>query len=397
MALLLDLLLAVLRLPGALLDALLGVRRKRYETAIFIRAPQGIVWDVVSARKIKFAGPVPVEIDVDPRPGDERILEGVVRIGTRELPLTYREISEKPGEAALIEILKDGTHHKMLPGDDYYVGFALSPAPGGTQALLHHEVTHRGFLSRLSVPIGARQSARRIQTHCEALAGRPRDTLAAGVWSAFTTGAITYASFAYLFGWLSAAVLLVLILIHEMGHVVAMRWVGLPVKGIYFVPFMGGVAVAGAAHKTEGERGFVALMGPGLSLITTAIFVIAWLQTNDPLMAELALLSAILNGINLVPVLPLDGGHVLDSILSSAHRDVAALTNLVALLAGLVGSVYMQWHVLTVLLLLTAPSILFGGHVRRPAAPVSRAELGWLAIGYLATIAFYAAVVAGML
>ncbi len=92
--------------------------------------------------------------------------------------------------------------------------------------------------------------------------------------------ALTYASFLYLFGWQSAAILLVLIFIHEAGHALAMRMVGQPVQGIYFIPFFGGVAIAGAPHASQAERGFVALMGPGFSLITTAAFYLLWLRAT---------------------------------------------------------------------------------------------------------------------
>ena len=130
-----------------------------------------------------------------------------------------------------------------------------------------HELTHDGFLGRVAIPLGARHNARRLRDHCEAQAGT-----AAGrtnrIGAAAVTAALTYASFAYLFDWHFAAILLVLLFIHEAGHALAMHWVGLPVQGIYFIPFFGGVAVSSAPHRSEAERGFVALMGPGVSLLT---------------------------------------------------------------------------------------------------------------------------------
>ncbi len=162
-----------------------------------------------------------------------------------------------------------------------------------------------------------------------------------------------------------------LIFIHEAGHALAMRMVGQPVQGIYFIPFFGGVAVAGAPHASPAERGFVALMGPGFSLITTAAFYLLWLQSGgDPSWAELALASAIVNGLNLAPVLPLDGGQIVDAILSRADPEVTAFLTFGALVAGVGASIYFEWHILTALLLLQA---VFA--VRKPLAAAGEADL----------------------
>ncbi len=99
-------------------------------------------------------------------------------------------------------------------------------------------------------------------------------------------------------------------------------------------------------HASEAERGFVALMGPGLSLLTTGAFVLLWQGTGTPLFAELALVSAVLNGINLAPVLPLDGGQIVDAILSRADPEIVAIVNFVCLLAGVGAALYLEWSCL---------------------------------------------------
>jgi Zn-dependent protease len=261
---------------------------------------------------------------------------------------------------------------------------------------MSHELTHSTFLGRLLVPIGARQNARRLRDHCEAAAGTAVPATAGSrIGAALMTGALTYASFIYLFDWQFAAVLLAALVVHECGHALAMRWVGLPVKGIYFIPFFGGVAVSAAPHRSEAERGFVALMGPGVSLVPTGLCVLAASATGEALFMQLALVSALLNGINLAPVLPLDGGHVMHAALSAADPDMVAIVNMLALIAGVGATVYLGWYVLTGLLLLTGPAMLRApGPAVRRAEPISPAGRNWLVAGYLATLAFYVAVAA---
>ncbi len=178
-----------------------------------------------------------------------------------------------------------------------------------------------------------------------------------------------------------------------------MRMVGQPVQGIYFIPFFGGVAVAGAPHASQAERGFVALMGPGFSLITTAAFYLLWLESGgDPLWAELALASAILNGLNLAPVLPLDGGQIVDAILSRADPEVTAFLNFRRPARGRWGvSIYFEWHILTALLLLQAAFTVMGSRSQRPANRISAIGQAWLTAAYLATAAFYVTIAAKFL
>ena len=135
-------------------------------------------------------------------------------------------------------------------------------------------------------------------------------------------------------------------------------------------------------------------MGPGLSLISTGRFLLVAYATGEQLFLHLAFASAVLNGLNLAPVLPLDGGHVLDSALSASDPEFVAIINMLALMVGLGASVYLGWYVLTAILLLTAPVLVRSGKTPRRAEPITPAGRNWLVAGYLATVAFYIAVIA---
>jgi Zn-dependent protease/uncharacterized protein YndB with AHSA1/START domain len=392
MTLLADLVLGLYWLAIAVVDAALGRRRKRYETAIDIKAPVDVVWDAVSAHNIVFEGPPRIEIMTALRPGTADVYEGIVRVGEHEIPMAYREVDVRPRQGIVVEIMEEGSAPNVALGRDYYVVCALEETATGTRLRMSHELTHKGFLGRILVPLGARQNGRRLRDYAEATAGTAEPAARSSIGAALMTGALTYASFIYLFDWQFAAVLLLLLVLHEAGHALAMRWVGLPVKGIFFIPFFGGVAVSAAPHRSEAERGFVALMGPGMSLLSTGLFVVAASATGDPLFEQLALVSAILNGLNLAPVLPLDGGQVMDAALSSSDPGFVSIINMLALIAGVGVSVHLEWYVLTALLLLTAPAILRSKGRTSRVEPISLASRNWLIAGYLATVAFYLAV-----
>jgi Zn-dependent protease len=138
----------------------------------------------------------------------------------------------------------------------------------------------------------------------------------------------------------------------------------------------------------------VALMGPGFSVVTTVAFVAGAIATEDPTFELLALASAILNGINLAPVLPLDGGQIVDAALSRSDPEVASVINMLTLIVGAGVSVYLEWYVLTAILALTAPMVFRPAAVRRRAEAITEASRNWLVAGYLATVAFYVTVAA---
>jgi Zn-dependent protease len=393
MTLIADVLHSLYFLFSAALDTLMRRRRKRYVTEVEIKAPIETVWKAASAHAIVFEGPPRIEITTSLRAGTNDIYEGNVTFGDRSVPMAYREVELRPREALLIEVLKEGSAPGVAPGDDYFVACKFDEQTDGTRMTTVHELTHDNFIGRLTIPLGARLNARRLRDYCETEAGSVGQRATSKLGASVLTGVLTYASFIYLFDWQFAALLLVLLFIHEAGHAIAMRWVGLPVQGIYFIPFFGGVAVSAAPHRTEAERGFVALMGPGFSLVTTGLFLIGAYATDEPLFGHLAFLSAILNGFNLAPVLPLDGGHVVDAALSSSDPEFTSIINMVALIVGAGVSVYFEWYMLTGLLVLTAPLLLRSAKKPRRTEPISDASRNWLVAGYIATIAFYVAVV----
>ena len=392
MSFLSDLFLSLYFLLRGLLDVVLRRRRKRYASATHIRAPRDVVWNAVMASSIKFDGLVPIEITTGLKDGSPDIYHGTVRIGDADIPMAYREIERRPPEGLVIEMLKEGSDPSVVPGSDYFFACTLKEKDGGTELTSVHEITHETFMGRVFVPLGARQNGRRLRTYCEAEVGAPPRSTNKYL-AAVVTGALTYASFSYLFDGVFAAYLLLVLLIHEAGHAMAMRWVGLPVQGIYFVPFMGGVAVAAAPHANESERGFVALTGPGLSLIPTALFLLAGALTGEHTFNQLAFVSAILNGLNLAPVLPLDGGHVMESALSGSDPEFVAIINVLALIVGLSVALYFQLYGLMALLLLVSPLMIKAGREGRGMEPITPAGRNWLVAGYLATVAFYVAVV----
>lgn len=101
-----------------------------------------------------------------------------------------------------------------------------------------------------------------------------------------------------------------------------MRIKGIPTKGWYAIPFLGGAAIAEEAYKTYADNAFVALAGPIGGLLLAIATYVGYLATGLPLLAAAACWMAFLNLFNLAPISMLDGGQVVRSIAISIHENV---------------------------------------------------------------------------
>jgi Zn-dependent protease len=104
--------------------------------------------------------------------------------------------------------------------------------------------------------------------------------------------------------------LVVLIFIHEMGHVLEAKRQGLPVTAPLFIPFMGAFIQMKRLPQDAYHEALNGIAGPLLgSAGAAAVWAIGAAYDSRPLIA-LAYIGFFLNLFNLVPFLPLDGGRV---------------------------------------------------------------------------------------
>lgn len=122
---------------------------------------------------------------------------------------------------------------------------------------------------------------------------------------------ISIAAYALAFGWPFAVGFVLLIFIHEMGHVIQLRREGVEASAPIFIPFLGAVIAAKSLGEDAAAEARVGLAGPILGTAGTLIPVAVWLATGSDLWRALAYVGFFINLINLLPVLPLDGGRAM--------------------------------------------------------------------------------------
>jgi Zn-dependent protease len=117
-------------------------------------------------------------------------------------------------------------------------------------------------------------------------------------------------AYAIFFGWQFAVGFVVLIFIHESGHLVAARRMGLNVGAPVFIPFMGAFIALRDAPRNAWIESVVGIGGPVAGAWASAVCHWIFLKYDLPLFGALAYTGYFLNLFNLVPIGQMDGGHV---------------------------------------------------------------------------------------
>ncbi|MBI5489829.1 MAG: hypothetical protein HY905_21015 [Deltaproteobacteria bacterium] len=175
-----------------------------------------------------------------------------------------------------------------------------------------------------------------------ALAAKLGSTFAKGIplaLKAFKPGLVlaSAALTAVLFTWQFAVGITVSIVVHELGHVLAMRHAGLRIRGVYFIPMIGAATVPEDLWRTRREQAVIALAGPLTGLAFTALVAVLDAATGYayPLLGVLVSWGALLNLLNLLPINPLDGGRVLSAIGYSLSTGFGVAVSIVVVVVAL--------------------------------------------------------------
>lgn len=136
-------------------------------------------------------------------------------------------------------------------------------------------------------------------------------------WPIFKMGGFMLISlffYAKAFGWPFAAGFILLLFVHESGHLIAARMVGLKVSLPIFIPFMGALIALREAPRNAWIEAIVGIGGPILGSLGAAAVAACYFLTGNQIFLVLAYTGFFLNLFNLIPVVPLDGGRIVSAI-----------------------------------------------------------------------------------
>jgi Zn-dependent protease len=166
----------------------------------------------------------------------------------------------------------------------------------------------------------------------------------------------------WLLGLITALAFFGCILLHEMGHALVARALGIPIRGITLF-LLGGVAEMRSEPQSPRAEFWMAIAGPVVSLFLSALFWLlasvgaaVWPPAVLVILGYLAFINLTVLVFNMIPAFPLDGGRVLRSALWAIFRNVRRATFWASLLGQGFG-----WLLIGVAIAIALSGNLIGG------------------------------------
>jgi Zn-dependent protease len=142
----------------------------------------------------------------------------------------------------------------------------------------------------------------------------------AGGFAKFSAFFVSFAVYSLWFrSWEFGLGFVLLILVHELGHVVEARRQGVPVTLPTFIPFFGAFVTVRQGGIAPWRSALISLAGPFVGGLGAAAVWAAGSARDTTWLIVLANIGFLLNAFNLLPIGFLDGGTVFRSISISRH------------------------------------------------------------------------------
>ena len=120
--------------------------------------------------------------------------------------------------------------------------------------------------------------------------------------------------YAMRWGWRFAVGFVVLMFVHECGHLMVAKRLGLKVGAPMFIPFVGALIALKEMPRNAWMEAQVGIGGPLLGTVGAAVCYVIYAATGEPLFGGLAYTGFFLNLFNLVPIGFLDGGRIVTAL-----------------------------------------------------------------------------------
>jgi Zn-dependent protease len=184
--------------------------------------------------------------------------------------------------------------------------------------------------------------------------------------------------YALFWGWRFAFVFMLLILVHELGHALFMRAVGVPASMPYFIPGFGALITMKGRPASVLQEAYIAYAGPLIGSLAAFACFLYGEATGDRFWLAIAYTGFFLNLFNLFPVMPLDGGRVVGAISPRVW--------IFGLVALVVSAIAFKWFnpLIFILVLLSIPQAIaaFRGQLDKRYFSLTLAQRGTVAACY---------------
>jgi stage IV sporulation protein FB len=147
--------------------------------------------------------------------------------------------------------------------------------------------------------------------------------------------------------YLLIAILIGVLLFHELGHFTVMKIFGYKNLKMLFLPFLGAMVSGKKKVYSQIEGAIMLLAGPVPGILVGYVLLeIGW-DSEINFLVQLGIVSILLNVMNLIPIDPLDGGQLVKVLFFTHHELTQLIFTLVSSLAVIgIGLWFNSWVVI---------------------------------------------------
>jgi Zn-dependent protease len=125
---------------------------------------------------------------------------------------------------------------------------------------------------------------------------------------------VSFVAYGLTYGWKFGIALIYIIMVHEMGHVWAMKRMNIPTHATLFIPFIGALARGKELAKNANDDAYISYMGPAFGLLSVIPAILLYLLTENDFWMVVVFFGSAINLFNLIPITPFDGGHIVKAV-----------------------------------------------------------------------------------
>jgi Zn-dependent protease len=142
--------------------------------------------------------------------------------------------------------------------------------------------------------------------------------------------------------------ILVVLVIHELGHFLTMKYFNYRNVKMLFVPLMGAFVQGNKDEYSQKETMFVLGAGPFPGVVLGVLFLVFSIQFQERWMVDLGLMFLLLNLLNLLPIEPLDGGQLFKAFIRNNFEFFMLTFSFISSMVLILGGLYLNNWILVV-------------------------------------------------
>ncbi len=161
-------------------------------------------------------------------------------------------------------------------------------------------------------------------------------------------------AFGLLFSWSFMPILIMVLFLHESGHMLAMIIFGYKKRQMLFLPPFGAVAMGEKPNAKSWQTLIVLLMGPIPGLILAIGIILVYPTKDSKLLTEAVGTLAFINFLNFLPIYPLDGGKIFELLFLTRFPKIKSIFSGISILPFAIAGIWLKDTFLIILALFFA-------------------------------------------